>query len=406
MRSRVGPSSYSEGESKGERPIIHSIAHEAKYLKGCNLTVDQVKAFILFLERYRNNREYSIGGVRSYIDEAATKMITLKLRHTVTGAELLRHADWTKSDGWLEWDAGDIIKGLREAFVRSADQQFAEIDELWEKFIEKLEKEAIANPNNLTSSIEEHLVRTIIEFKSNHADPSEEKAADCLSRGERLLTNKKNPRRYEATPKRFQADLDKKLRMVDYVQNKSWDSLIACYYDVMVDWEKKAHELKEKGYSMTTSTSRDSSRDKKGGNKDKVDKPNYRLDGYNVGYTPCFHCGKNHSPSVCQLINHPEANQKGEWIASASYKKCKDMFLKDTQRKSNFPTLPMWKNTSGETVSYELTNKSARDESKSSGNKRVSFSGSDDKDSTRSDFSKRRRHDGDKKFGAGHKDEG
>jgi len=54
--------------------------------------------------------------------------------------------------------------------------------------------------------------------------------------------------------------------MVDYVQNKSWDTLIACYFDVMVDWE----------------------------------------------------------------INNPEAKQKGEWVASAVYKKCKEMFLKDT----------------------------------------------------------------------------
>jgi len=91
MRSRIGSSSYSEGESKGERPFIHSIAHEAKYLKAaCNVTVDLVKAFIQFLERYRNNREYSIGGVRSYTDEAATKMITLKLklRDTAIGADL------------------------------------------------------------------------------------------------------------------------------------------------------------------------------------------------------------------------------------------------------------------------------------------------------------------------------
>jgi len=56
MRSRIGPSSLSEGESKGERPIIHSIAHEAKYLKDCSITADQVKAFIRFLplqEQYR-----------------------------------------------------------------------------------------------------------------------------------------------------------------------------------------------------------------------------------------------------------------------------------------------------------------------------------------------------------------
>jgi hypothetical protein len=27
------------------------------------------------------------------------------------------------------------------------------------------------------------------------------------------------------------------------------------------------------------------------------------------------------------LINHPEANKKGEWVNSASYKKCKELFL-------------------------------------------------------------------------------
>jgi len=118
--------------------------------------------------------QYSIGGVRSYIDEAATKMILLKLRHTATGTDVLTPADWTKGDAWLEWDANDIIKGLKEAFVRSADQQFAEIDELWEMFIEKLEKEASANPNNLSNSIEDPIVKPIIEFRSNHADPSEE----------------------------------------------------------------------------------------------------------------------------------------------------------------------------------------------------------------------------------------
>jgi hypothetical protein len=27
------------------------------------------------------------------------------------------------------------------------------------------------------------------------------------------------------------------------------------------------------------------------------------------------------------LINHPEANKKEEWVNSASYKKCKELFL-------------------------------------------------------------------------------
>ena len=64
---------------------------------------------------------------------------------------------------------------------------------------------------------------------------------------------------------------------------------------------------------------------------------------------------ENHSPSVCQLINHPEA--KGEWIDSASYKKCKELFLKDTTRSKSFPTLPMYRDTAGNAVTYEATNK-------------------------------------------------
>ncbi len=65
-----------------------------------------------------------------------------------------------------------------------------------------------------------------------------------------------------------------------------------------------------------------------------------QLDGYTVNYHPCTYCGKNHSPSVCQLTNHPEANKKGEWIDSASYKKCKELFLKDTTRlKNSLPTI-------------------------------------------------------------------
>jgi len=68
----------------------------------------------------------------------------------------------------------------------------------------------------------------------------------CLDKMLNKRVKEKNPRRYDSTPKRFQADLDKKVRMAEYVQNKSWDLLIAYYY-VMVDWEKQAHELKEKG---------------------------------------------------------------------------------------------------------------------------------------------------------------
>ncbi len=59
---------------------------------------------------------------------------------------------------------------------------------------------------------------------------------------------------------------------------------------------------------------------------------------------------------MCQLINHPEANKKGEWIDSASYKKCKELFLKDTTRLKSFPTLPMYRDTAGNAVTYEAVN--------------------------------------------------
>ena len=45
-----------------------------------------------------------------------------------------------------------------------------------------------------------------------------------------------------------------------------------------------------------------------------------QLDGYAVSYHPCTNCGKNHSSSMCKLINHPEASKKGEWVNSASYR--------------------------------------------------------------------------------------
>ena len=95
---------------------------------------------------------------------------------------------------------------------------------------------------------------------------------------------------------------------------------------------------------------------------------------------------------MCQLINHPEANKKGEWIDSASYKKCKELFLKDTTRLKSFPTLPMYRDTAGNVVTYEATNKP--EGTSKSGRKRVLFSDkTNDKDRSRNDYSKRPRDD-------------
>ena len=95
---------------------------------------------------------------------------------------------------------------------------------------------------------------------------------------------------------------------------------------------------------------------------------------------------------MCQLINHPEAYKKGGWVNSASYKKCKELFLKDTSRLNSFPTLPMYRDTAGNAVTYEATNKP--EETSKSVRMRAMFSDkTNDKDRSRSDYSKRPRDD-------------
>ncbi len=74
---------------------MHSIAHEAKYLKGATITRDDVSKFVAFLERYDANGEYVQGGVTKFIDTTATKTITMKLRKTQVSQELLQMSNMT-----------------------------------------------------------------------------------------------------------------------------------------------------------------------------------------------------------------------------------------------------------------------------------------------------------------------
>jgi hypothetical protein len=68
------------------------------------------------------------GGVTTFIDTAATKTITMKLRKTQVGQELLRMSNWIPHDAWRDmWSLQDIIAGLKEAYVRPSAQLFAEI---------------------------------------------------------------------------------------------------------------------------------------------------------------------------------------------------------------------------------------------------------------------------------------
>ena len=87
-----------------DRPstLVHSVAHEAKYLRGASITRDVVSKFAAFLERYDANGEYVQGGVTKFIDIAATKAITMKLRKTQVGQEQLRTSNWIPHDAWRD----------------------------------------------------------------------------------------------------------------------------------------------------------------------------------------------------------------------------------------------------------------------------------------------------------------
>ena len=87
-------------DAQRDRPstLVHSIAHEAKDLKGASITRDEVSKFVSFLERYDGKGEYVQGGVSKFIDTAATKTITMKLRKTQVGQELLRMSNWIPQD--------------------------------------------------------------------------------------------------------------------------------------------------------------------------------------------------------------------------------------------------------------------------------------------------------------------
>jgi len=53
-----------------------------------------VSKFVAFLEHYDDNGEYVQGCVSKFIDTAATKTMTMKLRKTQVDQELLRMSNW------------------------------------------------------------------------------------------------------------------------------------------------------------------------------------------------------------------------------------------------------------------------------------------------------------------------
>ena len=111
------------------------------------MKLSTLSKFVFDLERYDGNGEYVQGGVSKFIDTAATKTITMKLHKTLVGQDLLRQFNWIPQDSWSNmWPVHDIIAGLKEAYVRLSSQLFAEIDDIWDK---RLEKSATVDPLHL-----------------------------------------------------------------------------------------------------------------------------------------------------------------------------------------------------------------------------------------------------------------
>ena len=109
---------------------------------------------------------------------------------------------------------------------------------------------------------------------------------------------------------------------------------------MLYDWQRELQSLSDRGSLLErTSSSNDKSKGDNRSSNDKFDRAgkSRQLDGYTVNYHPCTYCGKNHSPSVCQLINHPEANKSG--LARNHTRSARSSFLKIIYQIEEFPYL-------------------------------------------------------------------
>ena len=188
------------------------------------------------------------GGVGKFIDTAAVKTITMKLRMTQVGQELLRMSNWIPQDSWRDmWSVQDIITGLKEAYVRPSAQLYAEIDDIWDKRLDDFEKTATVDPLRLTESVEVKLIHQMLEFTTTQAPPSKEIELKCLERFETILTGKRNPKRFNDPHKKFQLALNVYLGTTYYKAEKNWDVLLNHYNDVLYDWQREIQSLSDRG---------------------------------------------------------------------------------------------------------------------------------------------------------------
>jgi hypothetical protein len=123
-----------------------------------------------------------------------------------------------------------------------------------------------------------------------------------------------NPKRYNDTLTNFQLALNVYFLNTTYYK-ENLDMLLNCcyvFYDLL-------QSLSDRGFLVERTNTNDKSWIDNRSSNDKSDRAgkSRQLDGYAVSYHPCTYCGKNHSSSMCKLINHPEASK---WVNSASYR--------------------------------------------------------------------------------------
>ena len=135
----------------------------------------------------------------------------------------------------------------------------------------------------MTESVKVKLIHQMPEFTTTHAPLSKEMEIRYLERFESILTGKRNQKRFNDTHKKLQLALNVYLNTTYYKEEKNWDMLLNHYYYVLYDWQREIQSLSDRGLLVERISS-----------DDKCKSENRS-------------CGKNHNPSVCQLINHLES---------------------------------------------------------------------------------------------------
>ena len=161
-----------------------------------------------------------------FIDTAATKTITMKLRKTQVSQELLRMSNWIPQDSWHD------MWSVQEAYVRPSAQLYAEIDDIWDKRLDDFEKTATVDPLRWTESVKAKLIHQMLEFTTTQAPPSNEMELKCLERFENILAGKRNPKRFNDPHKKFKFALNVYLGTRRRRVGSCCSTIITMYYTI------------------------------------------------------------------------------------------------------------------------------------------------------------------------------